>query len=43
MRSPDDPLDPAPLDTATHTLLERLFSLPAGQLTPAELRCCATS
>src|SRR6478735_5637653 len=34
MRGPEDPLDPAPLGTAAHTVLERLFTLTA-------LRCAA--
>ena len=34
MRGPEDPLDPAPIGTAAHTVLERLFTLPSAQRTP---------
>src|SRR6478736_3116736 len=34
MRGPEDPLDQAPIGTAAHTVLERLFTLPAAQRTP---------
>jgi len=34
MRGPDNPLDAAPIGTAAHTVLERLFALPAAQRTP---------
>src|SRR6478736_188319 len=33
MRGPEDPLDPAPIGTAAHTVLERLFTLPSAQRT----------
>jgi putative RecB family exonuclease len=35
MRGPEDPLDPAPIGTAAHTVLERLFGLPSAQRTAA--------
>ena len=41
MRGPEDPLDPAPIGTAAHTVLERLFSLPAAQRTPDRDRVAA--
>jgi len=34
MRGPDNPLDAAPIGTAAHTVLERLFALPAADRTP---------
>ena len=41
MRGPDDPLDPAPIGTAAHTVLERLFTPARGAAHPGPDRVAA--